>query len=63
MPLFTEIEKNNCFRIYSRSDLNNNYRKKHPKSIELASEFMRGKRASGTKHARKCLQKLQTWQI
>ena len=29
----TIIEKNNCFSIYLRSDLNNNCRKNHPKSI------------------------------
>ena len=27
-PLFTEIEKNNCFSIYTGSDLNNIFRRK-----------------------------------
>ena len=26
LPLFTEIEKNNCFSIYTGSDLNNIFR-------------------------------------
>ena len=28
LPLFTEIEKNNCFSIYTLSDLNNIFRRK-----------------------------------
>ena len=28
LPLFTEIEKNNCFSIYTGSDLNNIFRRK-----------------------------------
>ena len=28
LPLFTEIEKNNCFTIYTGSDLNNIFRRK-----------------------------------
>ena len=34
MPLFTEIEKNNCFSIYTGSDLNNIFRGK-PLKIDL----------------------------
>ena len=34
LPLFTEIEKNNCFSIYSGSDLNNIFRRK-PLKIDL----------------------------
>ena len=30
-PLFTEIETNNCFSIYTRSDLNNVSERKPPK--------------------------------
>ena len=33
-PLFTEIEKNNCFSIYTGSDLNNIFRRK-PLKIDL----------------------------
>jgi len=28
LPLFTEIEKNNCFSVYTGSDLNNIFRRK-----------------------------------
>ena len=28
LPIFTEIEKNNCFSIYTGSDLNNIFRRK-----------------------------------
>ena len=28
LPLFTEIEENNCFSIYTGSDLNNIFRRK-----------------------------------
>ena len=28
LPLFTEIEKNNCFSIYTGSDLNDIFRRK-----------------------------------
>ena len=28
LPLFTEIEKNNCFSIYTGSDLDNIFRRK-----------------------------------
>ena len=28
LPVFTEIEKNNCFSIYTGSDLNNIFRRK-----------------------------------
>ena len=34
LPLFTEIEKNNCFSIYKGSDLNNIFRRK-PLKIDL----------------------------
>ena len=34
LPLFTEIEKNNCFSIYTGSDLNNIFRRK-PLKIDL----------------------------
>ena len=34
LPLFTEIEKNNCFSIYTGSDLDNIFRKK-PLKIDL----------------------------
>ena len=34
LPLFTEIEKNNCFSIYTGSDLNNTFRRK-PLKIDL----------------------------
>ena len=34
LPLFTEIEKNNCFSIYTGSDLNNIFRRK-PLQIDL----------------------------
>ena len=34
LPLFTEIEKNNCFSIYTGSDLNNIFRGK-PLKIDL----------------------------
>ena len=34
MPLFTEMEKTNCFSIYSQSDLNNICRKK-PSKVDL----------------------------
>ena len=34
LPLFTEIEKNNCFSIYTGSDLNNIFRSK-PLKIDL----------------------------
>ena len=34
LPLFTEIEKNNCFSIYTLSDLNNIFRR-IPLKIEL----------------------------
>ena len=34
LPLFTEIEKNNCFSIYTGSDLNSNFRRK-PLKIDL----------------------------
>ena len=34
LPLFTEIEKNNCFSIYIGSDLNNIFRRK-PLKIDL----------------------------
>ena len=38
MGLFTEIEKNNCFSIYTGSDLNNIFRRKPLKidSIDLS---------------------------
>ena len=29
MPLFTEIEKNNCFSVYKQSDLNNQRKGNH----------------------------------
>jgi len=34
LPLFTEIERNNCFSIYTGSDLNNIFRRK-PLKIDL----------------------------
>ena len=34
LPLFTEIEKNDCFSIYTRSDLNIIFRRK-PLKIDL----------------------------
>ena len=34
LPLFTEIEENNCFSIYTGSDLNNIFRRK-PFKIDL----------------------------
>ena len=34
LPLFAEIEKNNCFSIYTGSDLNNMFRRK-PLKIDL----------------------------
>ena len=34
LPLFTEIEKNNCFSIYTGSDLDNIFRRK-PLKIDL----------------------------
>jgi len=34
LPLFTEIEKNNCFSIYTGRDLNNIFRRK-PLKIDL----------------------------
>ena len=34
LPLFTEIEKNNCFSVYTGSDLNNIFRRK-PLKIDL----------------------------
>ena len=34
LPLFTEIEKNNCFSIYTGSDLNKIFRRK-PLKIDL----------------------------
>ena len=34
LPLFTEIKKNNCFSIYTGSDLNNIFRRK-PLKIDL----------------------------
>ena len=34
LPLFTEIEKNNCFSIYTGSDLNNIFRR-NPLKINL----------------------------
>ena len=34
LPLFTEIEKNNCFSIYTGSDLNNIFRRQ-PLKIDL----------------------------
>ena len=37
MPLFTEIEKNNWFSIYTLSDLNNIFRRK-PLKIDLKHE-------------------------
>ena len=52
LPLFTEIEKNNCFSIYTGSDLNNIFRRKPSKNLKNGPQFMRGKLASGTKHAR-----------
>jgi len=38
LPLFTEIEKSNCFSIYTGSDLNNIFRRK-PLKIDLIDLF------------------------
>ena len=38
LPLFTEIEKNNCFSIYTGSDLHNIFRRK-PLKIDLIDLF------------------------
>ena len=35
MPPFTDIEKNNCFSIYTRSDLNNICSRKQPKADSI----------------------------
>ena len=52
LSLFTEIEKNNCFSIYTGSDLDNIFRRK-PLKIDLIDPSIHAwKRASGTKHAR-----------
>ena len=37
LPLFTETEKNNCFSIYTGSDLNNIFRRK---TIKIDSETL-----------------------
>ena len=37
LPLFTEIEKNNCFSIYTLSDLNNIFR---GKPLKIDSETL-----------------------
>ena len=46
LPLFTEIEKNNCFSIYTGSDLNNIFR--NPLKIDPSLNACVEK--SGTKH-------------
>ena len=40
LPLFTEIEKNNCFSIYTGSDLNNIFRRKPLKIDLMTSETL-----------------------
>ena len=39
LPLFTEIEKNNCFSIYTGSDLSNIFRRKPLKIDRSIHEF------------------------
>ena len=53
-PLFTEIEKNNCFSIYTRSDLNK-IREETVKKYDLID---------GSNHAKvRSWQNFQTWQF
>ena len=49
LPLFTEIEKNNCFSIYTGSDLNNNFRRK-PLKIDLIDLRNTGEKRVYTRH-------------
>ena len=54
LPLFTEIEKNNCFSIYTGSDLNNIFRRK-PLKIDLIDLRNTGEKRVYTRHFCFCL--------
>ena len=58
-PLFTEIEKNNCFSIYTRSDLS----KIREETIKKYDLIDRSGQLDTRKFKNRSLQNFQTWQF